>query len=221
MENGNDEHVSNGTGNASEPIANNPDNSGNGSGDGSTNSADSGTIAIDPNTAIKRKRGRPPGSGNKSRGANVGAENRVESGSERTAAKRTPLAVDQLAKQIEGGHKLLALFLKKPLGDEAASLFEVSPDESKQLAQAAKNLASHYNITVSPVVMAWIQLGATASAIYGPRVAILVAMKKAEAAQNQQLKTLNSAGTRVNSMQVNPDTISSQQQSQPGMMKFQ
>lgn len=62
-------------------------------------------------------------------------------------------------------HKLAAMFFKSPF-------IEISLDEAKKLAHAAKNVLALHNINVSPATLAYIQLVGVLAAIYGPRFAM-------------------------------------------------
>ena len=66
---------------------------------------------------------------------------------------------------------MAALVLKAPQ-------VAINADEAMKLAAALKNLSQFYNITPNPQVMAWLQLVGVATAVYGPRVAVTIAMRK-------------------------------------------
>jgi TRAP-type uncharacterized transport system fused permease subunit len=74
--------------------------------------------------------------------------------------------------QLQGVHKLAALALKNPL-------LEISKDEAEKLATAMIGVMKYHSINVSPGTLAWIQLAGVSAAVYGPRVAIAMATRKA------------------------------------------
>jgi hypothetical protein len=199
MENGNDQ--TNNV-NAGAPTGNEPTNSNNESGSlGTVGNSGTDSGALDPSAGItepKRKRGRPPGSG-KQRSANVetGPERESTASREKTGSAKKELDLTDLATQLEGVHKIAALFLKNPT-------VAISTDEAKKLALAVKNLSKHYNLTISPVIMAWMQLAAVSATIYGPRIAINVAAKKQLKQKQAAETTLQNAGKTANAMTAAP-----------------
>lgn len=110
---------------------------------------------------------------------------------------------------------MLALLLKSPH-------FAISADESKRLALALKNLASHYNITPNPQVMAWVQLVGVGIAIYGPRIGFSLAQaKQRQAAQaNQVTRSPVNFPTTAAPVSPSADTTPGPQ-NPPGIYKFQ
>lgn len=88
------------------------------------------------------------------------------------------MAVNSLATQLVGLHKIAALVLKNPT-------IVITDDEGTKLAQALKNLGAQYNVNPNPAVMAWLQLAGVSVAIYGPRIALAVAARKATEAQQK------------------------------------
>lgn len=48
---------------------------------------------------------------------------------------------------------------------------KLSPEESKQLANAVAEVNQHYNVSIDPKVMAWVGLSTTCVSIYAPRIA--------------------------------------------------
>lgn len=146
---------------------------------GTTSSGDNGTSSgqgINPGDLagqpLKRKRGRPPGSGNKSGGA---ATSKVE-----VTDKQ---AIGALAGQIQGLHIVLATLTKSPI-------FVLAPQECEAMAGAIHNVGKHYNLDLGGPRAAIIQLIAVAGGIYMPR---LVAIGAARAEARRQ----NSATVRV------------------------
>lgn len=134
-----------------------------------------------------RRRGRPPGSKNRKPGAAAidvagnpasAADLAEPPASRKRGPGRPPktaptLAVDSLAPQIFGAHKILSVFLKDPL-------FEVSEAEAKNLARAIINVSEQYAIEFDPRLVAWVQLFGVSAAIYGPRVIVYRAKKAAQ-----------------------------------------
>lgn len=92
------------------------------------------------------------------------------------------------ARQIVGAHMMLARLLKNPL-------LEISQQEAESLTVALKNVMVHHNINISPQTVAYIQFIGVCLAIYGPRLAIIMAAKKAEREANMQ--TFNADGSPV------------------------
>jgi hypothetical protein len=152
--------------------------------------------AIDPASEVKRKRGRPPGSGKRSANIEPGnASAGIDAG--KKPIKKTELDVGSLATQLEGVHKMAAIFLKNPT-------IEISTDESKKLAQALQNLAKQYSITVNPAVMAWVQLIGVSGAIYGPRIAVNIMVREQMKQKRKAEVSLQTAGQTANTMTVDP-----------------
>lgn len=52
--------------------------------------------------------------------------------------------------------------------------------EAKQIATATAEVARHYNVSVDPKTLAWMQFGWAVSCVYGPRVVAIVMRKKSE-----------------------------------------
>jgi hypothetical protein len=82
------------------------------------------------------------------------------------------LVVGDFAVQLQGIHKLASMALKNPL-------VEISKEESEKLAVAMQGVMKHHSINVSPVALAWLQLAGVSVVVYGPRVALTLAAKKA------------------------------------------
>lgn len=70
-------------------------------------------------------------------------------------------------------------------------LFEIETEEAKELADAVIEVGAQYNVVINPKVAAWLNLFGVASAVYGPRIALIVMMKqqsgKAAPAQSAQV----------------------------------
>ena len=128
---------------------------------GSAASADSGTDGTEP----KRRRGRPPGSKNRT-----------------TKEAATDLAgLEALMLSIHLG---MAAILKAPE-------FMLDGEEAKRLAVASKNVARHYNLEGSQKAMDITALIVVALGIYGPRFAALSMRRKDEKKSKQQETTTN------------------------------
>jgi hypothetical protein len=72
---------------------------------------------------------------------------------------------------------------------------EISQQEAESLALALKNVMAHHSINIAPATLAYIQLVGVCLALYGPRIAIIMAAKRAEREAN--MKTFNADGTPV------------------------
>ena len=159
-----------------------------------------------------RKRGRPAGSGKNQRAAN-GIEGGATVDEKRPTPKKA-LDLSNLASSLEGVHAMAALVLKNPT-------VAISKLESEKLALALQNLSKHYNIAISPVLIAWVQLAGVSAAIYGPRIVLNIAASKANAAKQKVDESLRTAGTVSNAMSVSPKDDASINQSTNGVYKFQ
>jgi len=103
---------------------------------------------------------------------------------------------------LYGIHAMAAIALE-------AKEFAISEDESKQIAKALVNVQQHYEMTISPETMAWINLGMVAASIYGPRTYIVINRKrkeKAEAKRKAAEAKNNGAVFDGNFVHVNPVT---------------
>lgn len=65
---------------------------------------------------------------------------------------------------------------------------KLSPEESKQLANAISELNSHYDIAIDPKMMAWVGLTTTAVSIYAPRIAAYKIRANIETKKKKQLE---------------------------------
>lgn len=93
----------------------------------------------------KRGRGRPPGGG-------------------ATKQKTAAVSIAGIEKILYSLHMMAAKFTG--IGE-----LEIDNAEAKILSDAIANVASHYNTTVDPKIMAWVGLVGVAGAVYGPRFA--------------------------------------------------
>lgn len=131
----------------------------------------------DPAASVKRGRGRPRKDG--SNGTDAGTRsNGNPSGGESFGKKPTKLDVELFATQIVGAHAILANLTKNPL-------LNISQKEAESLALAIKNLLVFHKISLSPSTVAYIQFIGACLAIYGPRLMIIVAAKKAQKDQEK------------------------------------
>lgn len=103
------------------------------------------------------------------------------------------------ALQLQGAHKLLAMFTKQPA-------MQLSDDEAKKLAQAVKNVLKHHQINIAPSTLAYVQLIGVAAVIYTPRFALIMAMQKMKAEQAQQAADLEKAGASTTLIVPDPST---------------
>jgi hypothetical protein len=95
----------------------------------------------------KRRRGRPPGSGNK----------------QPAAQKATPNITANLESLIVSGHIMLAKLID---WDELI----LDDDEARKLSDGLKEVAKHYTMEMDPKKLAWMNLSMIAGGIYGPRI---------------------------------------------------
>jgi hypothetical protein len=150
---------------------------------------------LDPaaNVTPKRGRGRPPKSGAAS-GPNGNASGTgAPAGAGKTSKASAPLDLDALAMQLVGVHAIAAKLLRAP---ELA----IGLDEGKTLAKAIKQIASQYQVNISPKAMAFYQLIAACSVVYGPR-AFMIANRKSQEAKAKKavrpMPTVNPQGNGV------------------------
>lgn len=61
----------------------------------------------------------------------------------------------------------------------AAPEIQLSPEEAKEFADAAVNVAKHYDIGASAKALAWTDLAMVAGSIYGVRVMAVMGRKQA------------------------------------------
>lgn len=124
------------------------------------NSVTGPNVTVDPATLAgsstgsepgsgKRKRGRPPGSGNKSKSSGG-------------TAPKTPLDLGFFQFGILGIHTALAAITKIP---EIA----LSEPEAETLAKAMANVAQYYPVAIDAKTQAWMALVMTAGTMYAPR----------------------------------------------------
>jgi hypothetical protein len=78
-----------------------------------------------------------------------------------------------LGRQIQGAHKILGLLPGVP-----EELVEISDQDADALGEAIQDVLVHYDMTVNPVWAAWINLAAVVGVVYGPKIAMVQAMRK-------------------------------------------
>lgn len=129
--------------------------------------------------AEPRKRGRPPGSGNKSK---LG-ETPVAGDAPRASKKKPQVEYDReaVAKQLKGTHYLIAMAFSMPE-------LILSDEQSLELAEVMIGFAREYDFEPDSKIMAALNLLAVAGFIYGPKVvAIAVRLKKQKAGKGQTI----------------------------------
>lgn len=141
-----------------------------GGGDGDDQAGNDGNVidigsgpAIDPAATgsapdTGRKRGRPAGTGGKSRTAAPARK------AEKTSS--LPIDVGTVQMFVAMGGAFIAARAKAP---EIA----LDDEEAKQIAAALVNVGKHYNVPVSPIQQAWMGLAFTVGSIYFGKVALL------------------------------------------------
>lgn len=119
---------------------------------------------------VKRRRGRPPGSGKK------------KEGPERSAAKekaKVSIKGDQFATYIYGAHEMFAAFTRTPE-------LLLSEKEATALSERIVALSEYYDIPVlTGKLGAIVALGFTAIGIYGPRVPAIAARRSKAIAEKR------------------------------------
>lgn len=89
-----------------------------------------------------------------------------------------------LGRILYGIHDALATISKTPE-------LKLSDDESNRIASAAADVAKHYNIEADPKIIAWVGLGGTCIAIYGPRMYMISERKAKEVAERKRLRSVH------------------------------
>lgn len=109
-------------------------------------------------------------------------------GSKSRAKKGTKSGLDlnaearaQLAKQVAGVHQLIGIAIGQP------QLVAISDDQAVSLTNAAMDVMQHYDMSISPVAVAWANLAAVCATIYAPKFLMFNAMRK-QAQQYHQPK---------------------------------
>jgi hypothetical protein len=146
---------------------------------GGTNEGVDGVTRIDPATIepVKRGRGRPRKDGAVGGGA---GEARSGSGSGKKASNASNLDVGTVTFVVG----MVGAFVAQRVGQPALALDQT---ESRAIADAAANVAKHYDIPISPVYQAWLGLATTIGTIYMTKIALL--RMNAELAKNAKPAT--------------------------------
>lgn len=118
----------------------------------SAGSGDSGNSTGNSTGKTPGKRGRKPGQANKKKTSPV-------------------LEASSIEKILLSVHGMLAGMLKSPI-------WEIDKEEAQSLGKAIAEVQALYPVAVSDKMLAWVNLGITASSIYIPRIIV-----------NQRLKT--------------------------------
>lgn len=122
--------------------------------------SNTGTVTIELGEQPRKKRGRKPGSTNTS-----------GSGSTKKVPPKLAVNRQKFCRQLVGAHKAASLILKNPL-------LEISDNEGDALGNAVMDVLDHYQVTVNPVILAYLNLFGVAATIYGPRVFAYTQIKK-------------------------------------------
>jgi hypothetical protein len=96
---------------------------------------------------------------------------------------------------------MLAVALKEPL-------IAIESDEAKMLAKAVIEVGKAYTVNIDPRVLAWVNLFGAGVAVYGPRVFMITAQRKAKRMQGAQVpEEHTSAGGQVTRMSSVPGPV--------------
>lgn len=166
--------------------------------DSSADSATSGDVggvdstggSADPNSAVsgvsrqtRRKSAESDGgTGTDNRKTRTRASAGSKSRSKKSAKGGLDLNAEaraQLAKQVAGVHQLIGIAIGQP------QLVAISEEQAVSLTNAAMDVMQHYDMSISPVAVAWANLAAVCATIYAPKFLMFSAMRKA-AKQSQQ-----------------------------------
>lgn len=163
---------------------------------GNVRGDDSANGSHDPDSAIagisrqnRRKSAEPSETGNGADGTDDRKTRpRASAGSKSRAKKGTKSGLDlnaearaQLAKQVAGVHQLIGIAIGQP------QLVAISDDQAVSLTNAAMDVMQHYDMSISPVAVAWANLAAVCATIYAPKFLMFNAMRK-QAQQYHQPK---------------------------------
>ena len=132
-------------------------------------SAESGGGGVGTDDRKTRTRANTNPTGSKSR-----SKKSAKSGLDLNAEARA-----QLAKQVAGVHQLIGIAIGQP------QLVAISDEQATSLTNAAMDVMQHYDMSISPVAVAWANLAAVCATIYAPKFLMFSAMRKA-AKQPQQ-----------------------------------
>lgn len=145
-----------------------------GRGTTSTGTSADPNAPADPAGFVRRGRGRPR-KDSAGTASSEGSESRARQSKSGSATKKgVDLNTDLFAMQLVGVHKMLAAVMKNPL-------MEISESEAKKLALALKQVMALHKIAIPAEYVAYVQLLGVCAALYGPRIALTMAAKKAAA----------------------------------------
>lgn len=142
---------------------------GSGSGDGDTGSGDgidtgTGPVVVDPASVLEPGDGTGDGGAGGSVAGEPRKRGRKPGSTNRTRTKETSLSVSGLETLLLGVHQMGAALLK-------TSELELDPAEAKSLAQASANVLRHYPSVQMPAQMIdWVALAMALGTVYAPRV---------------------------------------------------
>lgn len=85
----------------------------------------------------------------------------------------------QLAKQVAGVHQLVGIAIGQP------QLVAISDEQATSLTNAAMDVMQYYDMSISPVAVAWANLAAVCATIYAPKFLMFSAMRKAAKQSHQ------------------------------------
>lgn len=140
---------------------------GDGGGNDGGNSAGDGGNIVDPSSVEppKRGRGRPRKSGSGEPGKSGSKPGSIRNAA-KTTQKTAAVSVDALAFIVNMVGGFVAAKTKQ-------ELLALEPEESRTIAEAAANVAKHYNVPVNEKTAAWIGLVTAVGTIYGSKIAAI------------------------------------------------
>lgn len=98
-----------------------------------------------------------------------------------TASRKQKVDRKQFTNQIVGVHKLLAALTKQPI-------VAVTEAEGEALACACADIIEEYGLAMSRRALLWCNLISAVAIVYGPRVAMAMAVAKNKRQENKPLK---------------------------------
>lgn len=122
-----------------------------------------GTGYSEPRTDYPKRRGRKPGTRNRT------PEERAADG--RTQAQTSLHLIDNIEEVLVSIHFMGAKLMEIPE-------LELSTEDARKFTKAVRNVASHYNVSVDPKKMALFQLATAVAGVYGPRAIAIYNRKK-------------------------------------------
>lgn len=134
--------------------------------------------------AFKRGRGRPRKDGSAAGSTNAsGATGPEQSAGKVGGKKSTQLDVELFAKQLQGGHMLVATLTKNPI-------WMIDGDEAKMLAKALLDVMAQHSISIDPKNLAYIKLLGAILMIHGGRL-LAMQMKAAKEKKAEADRTVD------------------------------